>query len=114
MAWVDVVEDLSGLEVDGDAGWSSRDALGDSFREILGEVGRTYTPFMLANAKAVDAGEDETHCTIDGAKYWQKAFGYQRKCLGWLQAEYAKLETDDRSFVDKTLAGTGCEALLSA
>jgi len=114
MAWVDVMDDLSGWTVEGDAGWLARDDLGDRFRELLGEIGRTYAPFMLANARAVDAGEDETHCTIDGQHYWQKAFGYQRKCLGWLQDEYRALSAADRSFVDKTLAGTGCEALLSA
>ena len=112
MAWVDVVEDLSGWSAEGDSGWTPREALGDTFRELLVEVGRTYAPFMLANAQAVDAGDDETHCTIDGQRYWQKAFGYQRKCLGWLQDEYRGLSPDDRSFVDKTLAGTGCEALL--
>jgi glutathione S-transferase len=44
MAWVDVVDDLSGLEVDGDAGWTDRDALPDTFRALLGEIGRTCWP----------------------------------------------------------------------
>jgi len=113
MAWVDAMDDLSGLPVEGDAGWVARDALGDGFRALLAEIGRTYVPFMLANAKAIDAGEAETHCEIDGAHYWQKAFGYQRKCLGWLREGHAKLAGDDRAFVDATLAGTGCEALLA-
>ena len=111
-AWVDAVDDLSGLPVEGDAGWVARDSLGDTFRELLGEVGRTYAPFMVANAKAIDSGEPETHCEIDGGKYWQKAFPYQRKCLAWLQAEYAALSAPDRGFVDGVLAGTGCEMLL--
>ena len=111
-AWVDVVEDLSGIRVDGDAGWIERDALGSEFRELLCEVGRTYAPFLRANAHAIDAGEAETHCTIDGAKYWQRAFPYQRKCFLWLQAEYEKLPGEDRAFVDETLRGTGCEVLL--
>ncbi len=32
MAWVDAVDDLSGLPVEGDEGWVGRDGLGDSFR----------------------------------------------------------------------------------
>jgi len=112
MAWVDVVDDLSGLRVDGDEGWLAREDLGDSFRELLGEIGRSYAPFMVANAAAIESGEKETHCEIDGQPYWQQAFPYQRKCLTWLQAEYEKLAPADRQFVDQTLTGTGCEQLV--
>lgn len=111
MSWVDVVEDLSGLEIEGDAGFDDRDALAVGVRPLLGEIGRTYVPFMLANAAAIDAGHEQTQCEIDGRKYWQKAFGYQRKCVGWLRERYAALDASDRAFVDATLAGTGCEAL---
>lgn len=113
MGWVDAVDELSGRSVDGDAGWLERDGLGASFRELLGEIGRTYAPFLLANAKAIDAGEAETHCEIDGSRYFQKSFPYQRKCLAWLHAEFARLGADDRAFVEKTLVGTGCESLLA-
>ena len=114
MGWVDALDDLSGLGVQGDEGWTSRDALNDGLRELLAEIGRTYAPFMVANAKAIDAGEEETHVLLDGAKYWQKAFPYQRKCVRWLRDEYAKLGADDRAFVDGMLAGTGCEVLVRA
>jgi hypothetical protein len=112
MSWVDVVEDLSGLEVEGDVGWDDREALAAGVGDLLGEIGRTYAPFMLANAAAIDAGSERMECEIDGRKYWQKSFGYQRKCLGWLRETYERLAGDDRAFVDATLAGTGCEALL--
>ncbi len=113
MSWVDVVEDLSGIEVEGDTGWDDRDAIADGVRDLLGEIGRTYVPFMLANAAAIDAGDERMECEIDGRKYWQKSFGYQRKCVGWLRETYAALEGDDRAWVDATLAGTGCEALVA-
>ena len=112
MAWVDAVDDLSGLPVEGDEGWVGRDGLGDSFRELLGEIGRTYAPFMVANAKAVAAGEAETHVILDDAKYWQKSFPYQAKCVKWMRQEYAKLDAASRGFVDETLAGTGCEVMV--
>jgi glutathione S-transferase len=111
MGWVDAVEDLSGLEVDGDAGWVDRETLGDALLPLLTEIGRTYVPFMLANASAVDAGAAETHCEIDGQKYWQKAFSYQRKCLGWLRDAHAALAPGDRDWLAGVLAGTGCEPL---
>jgi glutathione S-transferase len=111
LAWVDVVEDLGGIEVT-DADWTPRDALAETFRELLGELGRTYAPFLVANAAAIDSGEAETHCEIDGQKYWQKAFPYQRKCLGWIHEEYARLESGDRALVDGALSDTGCEVLV--
>jgi hypothetical protein len=113
MGWVDGVEDLSGLEVDADSGWVSRDEVGESLRALLAEIGRTYAPFMLANARAVDAGHAETHCEIDGRKYWQKSFSYQRKCLGWLREAEAALTSDDRRCLAGLLADTGCEALFA-
>jgi len=113
MSWVDIVEDISGHEVEGDAGWDDRDAIAAGLRPLLEEIGRTYAPFMLANAAAVDAGQEQMECEIDGRKYWQKAFGYQRKCVGWLEETYAALDADDRAWVDATLTGTGCESLVA-
>jgi glutathione S-transferase len=113
MSWVDVVEDLSGLDVDGAGGWGDRDSVARGIHGLLCEIGRTYVPFMLANAAAVDAGEAQMQCEIDGQKYWQKSFGYQRKCVGWLRDTHAALEGDDRDFVDAALADTGCEALVA-
>ena len=114
MAWVDIVDDLSGLDVKDGEGWVDRNALPDTFCELLGEIGRTYAPFMLGNHNALERGNEQMECRIDGQRYWQKSFPYQRKCLDWLRQEYAKLADRDRSFIDKTLSGTGCEALIQA
>ena len=112
-AWVDVMEDLSGAPVEGDEGWVGREGLTDPFRGLLAEIGRSYAPFMIANAEALEHGDESMECQLDGKRYWQRAFPYQGKCLRWLRDEYAKLAADDRGFVDATLAGTGCEALLA-
>jgi glutathione S-transferase len=111
-AWAEVLDDLSGWPVDGDKGWLDRDALGEGFRELLGEIGRSYAPFMLANADALARGDENMECQLEGKRYWQRAFPYQGKCLGWLRDEYARLGESDRGFVDGLLAGTGCEALV--
>lgn len=117
--WVERVDDLGWLPVpDNDAaagvdGWLAIDNLGPPVQMLLAEIGRTYTPFMLANAAALAAGADEVVCDIGGREYRQGAFKYQRKCLGWLRDDYAALSEADRSRVNSLLAGTGCEALFS-
>jgi glutathione S-transferase len=110
VAWCEVVEDLSGAEVN-DEDWTPRDAVPETFRALLGEIGRTHAPFLLANAAALEAGSSRVETHIDGRKWQQKPFPYQGKCLRWLREARAALAPGDRSFVDGLLAGTGCEAL---
>ena len=112
VAWVDIAEDLSGLSVD-DAGWVGRDTIPATTHALLDEAGRTYVPFMLANHAAFERDEETLTCTIDGATYSQGRFGYQRKCLEWLRADYRALGDDDRASVDVLLAGSGCEQLFA-
>ena len=112
VAWVDVIEDLSGHEP-GDADWIARDALPDSLRGLFGEVGRVYPPFLLANADALARGAERVECTVDGRPWVQKPFPYQGKCLVWLREAHAALASSDRRVVDAFLAGTGCEALFA-
>ncbi len=108
-AWVDRVEDLSGLEPTEDD-WIGRELSG-TLRALLGEVGRVYAPFLLANGKALMAGAERVECEIDGQPWVQKPFPYQGKCLMWLRERYGELSAGDRSAVDGLLAGTGCEPL---
>jgi glutathione S-transferase len=111
VAWVDLMEDQSGLEpVEDD--WNSPDELPETLRGILDEVGRVYVPALLANAKAVQAGEKTWEDEIDGATWTQQKFPYQAKCLGWINEHYRALDDDARARVDALLAGTGCEAML--
>jgi glutathione S-transferase len=109
-AWTETTEDLSGIEVS-EEDWITRDAIPETLRAILGEVGRVYVPFLLGNASAIAAGSKEVDCTVDGKQWVQPAFPYQAKCLKWIRAERDALTEDDRKAVDAILAGTGCEAL---
>jgi hypothetical protein len=111
-AWTSVMEDLSGLEPTEDH-WHSREALPNTLGELLTEVGRVYVPALLANARAVDSGLDAVQTTIDGQPWTQRPFPYQAKCLQWLRQERARLDHEDRAFVDGLLEGTGCEALFA-
>jgi glutathione S-transferase len=111
-AWVDIVDDLSGLDVD-DGGWIPRDAVAQRLGDLLREVGRVYAPFMRANAQALAAGAADVRLTIDGAPWVQQPFPYQGRCLQWLREGYAALSQGDRSAVDAILSGTGCEVLFA-
>jgi glutathione S-transferase len=111
-AWVERLEDLSGLEP-GKADWISRDEVSETLRALLGEVGRVYAPFLLGNAAAIEAGAEQVETTIDGRPWVQKPFPYQAKCLRWLREAYAGLAADDHAAVDALLEGTGCELLFA-
>jgi glutathione S-transferase len=113
VVWVDLVDDLSGLGVQGDEGWCGRDSIPDTTLGLLHEAGRTYAPFMLGNHAAFENDDEMMSCAIDGATYAQGRFGYQRKCLEWLREEYRSLAPDDRVAVDGLLTGTGCEQLFA-
>ena len=109
-AWVDIMEDLSGLEpTDGD--WMKRDAVPDTMCGLLTEVGRVYVPALIANAKALTAGAEKVETEIDGKPWVQQPFPYQGKCLQWLREKREALAPADRKTVDDVLAGTGVEAL---
>ena len=113
ITWVDRLDDSSWLPVDGDEGWVGLDALPEGTTRMLAEAGRSYAPFMVANAEALMSGADEVVCGIDGQNYRQGPFKYQGKCLEWLRADYAALSDADRERVDAVLAGTGCEVMFA-
>lgn len=106
MAWVQLVEDLCGLEP-ADSDWFDPADLPDTLKAILAETGRVYAPLMAANARAVMAGAETVETEIDGHPWSQNTFPYQAKCLAWLREEYAALPAGDRALVDAALAGTG-------
>ena len=109
-AWVTVLEDLSGLEPQ-DADWLNVDALPPTLRRLLLEVGSFYVPVLLANARALAAGQSQLETVVQGQPWTQQTLTYQGKCLAWLQRDYAALSAQDKARVDAALQGTGCEAL---
>ena len=111
VAWTSLMEDLSGLEPGADD-WNNPDDIPETLGGILREAGRVYAPALLANSRAVQAGEKTWEAEIDGALWTQQTFPYQAKCLKWINEQYQALGTEDRARVDGILAGTGCEALL--
>jgi glutathione S-transferase len=112
VAWVDVTEDLSGLQPD-EQDWTPRAAVPDTLRALLAEVGCVYVPFLLANTAALERGAETVECVIAGRPWTQRPFSYQGKCLRRLREGHAALTRDDRVAVDRLLAGTGCEPLFA-
>ena len=112
VAWVDRMEDLCGLEPT-EKDWNTPEEMPATLKALLDEIGRVYAPALLANEKAVAAGEKNWETEIDGAPWTQQTFSYQAKCLGWIREQYSALADRDRERVDAALAGTGCEVLLT-
>ena len=110
LAWVQTVDDLSGLEPSDDD-WLERDEVPETLVALLAEAGKTYVPVLLANAKAVDAGAEQVLAEVEGQAWVQQPFPYQAKCLQWVRQQYARLDRADRAVVDGIVRGTGCEAL---
>ncbi len=111
VAWVDLVEDLTGVEPQDDA-WFRPDSIPDSTLGLLSIIGRTYVPVMLANATAVASGASEVQAEVGGMPWRQRPFPYQAKCVAWVKEQYNSLEPVDQKAVDLILNGTGCEHLL--
>lgn len=110
-AWVDLTDDLSGLAV-ADSDWLSRDAIPDTLVALLAEVGRTYVPVMLANARALASGAQQVELEVDGLPWVQQPFAYQGKCVKWLREAWARLGAADQARLTPLLAQTGCLPLV--
>jgi glutathione S-transferase len=113
VAWVERMEDLSGLEPD-DGDWIDAEPVHAPLRALLAEVGRVHAPFLLANAAAVARGAGQVDCSIDGKPWRQAPFPYQAKCLTALRDQYGALAAAERRVADAALAGTGCEVLFAS
>ena len=70
------------------------------------QVGRLFVPWTLANARAIEAGEEEFSVELAGQTWSQKPQKYHAKSLRALHDKYAKL--GDRSQVDSILDCAGC------
>ena len=111
-AWVDVVDDLTGLEP-AESDWLDAGSAPDTLKSLFAEMGRTYVPVMLANLQALKKGAEEVRTEVDGLPWVQQPFPYQGKCVRWLRESYGRLGAADRAKVDTVLDGTGCEPLLT-
>ena len=108
--WVARLADASGCE----GAWSEAWLESPAVRALLAMVGRVYLPFLVANARAVEAGDTIVSIEIDGHRYAQPAFRYQLKCWREVLARWRALDAADRARVEPLLRDTGCLAILQA
>ena len=101
------------LEIGETDGWFTRDKLPESLLDLLSEIGGTYAPFLIANGQAIEAGDSELSCLIEGREYKQAPFAYQNKCLSWIREAFRQLSADNQDAVTQILSGTGCEVLIA-
>lgn len=109
-AWLDIIDDLSGHQPREDD-WFTLAEANEALGPLLHEMGRTYAPAMVANAKAAMEGAPDFATQIDGRKWSQPTFKYQAKSLGWLREAQSELSDTERGAVEALLSGTGCEIL---
>ncbi|MEO1656653.1 MAG: glutathione S-transferase [Pseudomonadota bacterium] len=112
-AWVERNEDLCGVEVSDDD-WLAPDAIPSTLMALLEEVARTHMPQILANARALTAGDSEFETEIDGKPWRQPSFPYQGKCLRWTREEFAALSRDDQDKAHGILGHAGLADLITA
>ena len=110
IAWHDLMNDLSGLDVDKNS-LNELEECPDSLQQILNEVGKYYVPVLLANAQAIEDGKENWEAEVDGSLWKQKSFPYQAKCLNWIMDEFNSLNNIDKKRVLDFLDGTGCEEI---
>jgi hypothetical protein len=56
---------------------------------------------MLANARAVSAGEAQVHTQIDGQQWTLQAVPHMAKCVRSLREEYAALAGSDQALLPR-------------
>lgn len=73
---------------------------------LLDIVGNYFLPWSVANAQALEAGEDSFTVTLAGDQYVQPPQKYHAKSLKVLREKYAAVA--DKSALDPILEKTGC------
>lgn len=108
-AWVELMEDLSGLPVaEDDSDWLDASAgLPDTLLALVGEIATLYIPYLKVNAEAVMSGAEMVDAELDGRPYQQNPFTYQAKCLHWIGEQYAALSGDDKTRLAELTHGSG-------
>jgi len=111
-AWVDLIEDLSGYEIEQQEWLSIKDSK-VHLQDFLLEIGKTYVPTMLANEEAILNKKDSWDTKVLGKTWMQKSFSYQKKCLQWLRDEFNALSKAEQDDFLSILAGTNCEQIFA-
>ena len=109
--WVLHMHDLSGIE----GQWRTDDQpLSAVVEKLLHIAGEFYFPFLLANARAHQAADEEFSFEAGGMPYSQGVFKYQVKCLARLRQAYQSLSESAKNELQELLQKTGCLSVLES
>ena len=104
-SWVRQLDDASGIE----GAWLGGDEdLPAATLGLLELTGEYYLPFLLANAAALEAGDETFALNYAKGPYSQGTFGYQVKCLAELRRRFGELTGEAADRTRAVLARTGC------
>ena len=109
--WLQLMDDCSGVEGEWNADHAVLPAAVEGLLEMAGD---TYLPFLVANAEALERGEETFQLSILGHDYEQGTFKYQKKCLGWLRDEMAGIDGEPLERLRAWLHTAGCWDALGA
>jgi len=76
------------------------------------EIGTLFLPWSVANATALEAGEESFTVELEGEPFSQQTQKYHARSLAAIRAKYAAVE--DREGLDAILESTGCLLALAA
>jgi glutathione S-transferase len=109
--WLMNLDDASGVEGDWRGAAAPSPAAVEGLLRLAGEV---YFPFLLANAKAMEAGAATFQFKALDMTYEQGAFKYQARCLADLRRAFAALSPAGKARVAPVLRRANCLAALAA
>ena len=98
--WLAHLDDLSGITGE----WAPEPS--PAALELLRISGEVYAPFLIANARAVEAGVSSFEFAAMGHGFAQGPFKYQVKCLADLRQRYSALDDENRQLADKWIGET--------
>jgi glutathione S-transferase len=102
VAWIERM-----LDPKNEGDFESLDSLDATLRPIFTrEVGPRFLAWDGANAKALEAGDENTELEIDGQLYYQRTFKYPAQTLSILRRKFTAAEDDPR--LTRFLEETGC------
>ena len=93
--------------------FESWDDLSPTLERLLSdEIAGIFLPWSMANAHALEAGEESFTVELEGRPFTQGTQKYHARSLAAIRAKYAAIQ--DRSALDPILERTGCLDALAA
>ena len=98
------------IEPRNDGPFESWESLQPTLEPLISNVGEYFLPWSVANAEALQGGEESFSVELAGKTYSQPPQKYHAKSLAVLRDKYASV--GDKSALDPILEATGCLAYL--